>query len=177
VYKLWVILLFLFFNIAVRAADRSYVTVQVFHNVLDNISHDPETTPVSYLSNNAFHLNYQVRQGWDLQIIYGKADNYNFAGGGFRIHTPGVFLFPNKDLVPKGKRRSPVNASVHAELLRMFDQTDPSVGTNYYSSRAGFTLDLVPNYGSKYFLSLDTSVWMIRSDMQISYGIGSGFEF
>lgn len=162
------------------ADDRSRFSLMLSSKFLNNISHEPETTPIEYPGYLEYAVQFNVRPGWQIQGIYGKSNaaNYNFAGAGFKIQTPGIFLFgKGSDGGSFARRRSPIDTSVHAELLRIFDQTDPTISTNYYISRAGFTLDWVPQKNGFYFFSLSLGTLIIRSDMFIDSGVGFGLEF
>lgn len=167
------------FSLSSQSAEKKYFNLIASYNELSNISNEPETTPVKYPSHQEIDLNIFLRPGWQLQLIYANSikSNYNFSGAGLRIQTPGVFLFGSETSQLSSKRhRAPIDTSVHAELLRIFDQTNPLLKSNYYLTRAGLTLDWVPLKNGYFFFSFDVSVFLIRSDLNLKTSLGLGIE-
>lgn len=178
--SIYLLTLFVIFSQSSLADDKSHISLLVSNKNLNNISHEAETTPVEYPGYQEYAVQFHIRPSWHFQVIYGKSNqaNYNFAGAGFKIQTPGVFFFgKGSEGGSLSRRRSPIDTSVHAELLRMFDQTVPNLNTNYYISRAGLTLDWVPQKNGFYFFSFNLGTLIIRSDLFIDSGVGFGLEF
>lgn len=167
------------FTLNSYSAEKKYFNLIGSYNNLSNISNEPETTPAQYPAHHEIDLNIFLRPGWQLELIYASSikSNYTFSGGGLRIQTPGFFLFgSNAGSVSSKKHRAPFDTSVHAELLRIFDQTAPTLNTNYYSTRAGLTLDWMPANNKYFFFSFDVSVFLIRSDLLLKSSLGLGIE-
>ncbi len=180
-YSVLALLLVLTSSISTYAGkDRSYVSFTASLKNNDNISNEPVSEPKKYAGNQELNLSFFMRPGWLMQLIYGKStdSNYSFSGAGLRIQTPGYFLFKyNAEGSFFKRRRSPIDTSLHAELLRMNDQTETNISTGYYISRAGFTLTWVPMKSSLFHVELDISTLLVRSDLLINSGIGLGIEF
>ncbi len=147
-----------------------------------NVGKQSDETPTTYPSNQELNFSYKIQPGWHLNFILGKSTegNYTFLGSGIRIQTPNHFLQQQKcedieKVLPT--TRPPVEISFHAELMRMYDQTDPNANPNYFISRAGLTVDRFVSKKSNIFISFDLSTLLIRSDLFISSGIGLGTEF
>lgn len=166
-----------FLSDSIFAADQKNFNLVTSYNNLTNISNEPETTPVEYPGHQEINLNFYIKPAWQLELISATSTqaNYKFYGFGFKIQTPGTFFFGANTSTSK-KHRSPFDTTVHAELLRMFDSTTPGLNTNFYTSRAGFTLDWMPAHNEVFFLSFDLSTFIIRSDLFIKTSVGLGIE-
>lgn len=177
--SIFVLILVCGFSLNSQSAEKKYFNLIGSYNTLSNVSQEHEAVSPEYSAHDEIDLNIFLKPGWQLELVYGNSvkSNYNFSGVGLRIQTPGVFLFgaDNYQITTKG-HRSPIDTSVHAELIRIFDETNPLIKSDYFSTRAGLTLDWTPIRKGFFFFSFDASVFLIRSDLHVKTSVGLGIE-